>query len=62
MASGRKLNTAQTVNFTFVLVSPDLKNRNNTVKGTLEWIGEQWYFKTGDYYSALRLEVKNGLK
>lgn len=32
------------------------------MKGILEWIGEQYYFKTGDCYSALRLEVKHGLK
>lgn len=40
MALGMKLNRAQTVNFTFTSVSPDLKNRNNTVKDILEQIGE----------------------
>lgn len=31
-------------------------------KGTLDWTGEEQDFKTGDYYSALRLEVKLVLK
>jgi len=48
--------------FYFCFGFPDLQNGNNTVKGTLEWTGEQQYFKTGDYYSALGLEVKCVLK